>query len=223
MAAVDLPGTTSDFIRVASNLGITAAPLNFTIALWIRFDATGVRCFWDHRNNTSRINVYAYYRNDIGGVNRLYIEYTRAGVGSNAISVAQDLILDRWYFIAVTSNGTTMRLYLDNTELGNVALTSGNGTDALTDRFNVGLQDTANPTDGKVAHVIVYNEALSLARLEHLRWHRPPDNDPGLVLYWPLDERAGTIARDHAGNDHDGTLNGNATWVSEHPPTPYLK
>jgi hypothetical protein len=38
--------------------------------------------------------------------------------------------------------------------------------------------------------------------------------DPNLVGWWKLDDGSGTIAVDSSGNGHDGTLNGNPTWVA---------
>ena len=35
-----------------------------------------------------------------------------------------------------------------------------------------------------------------------------------LILHWKFDEGSGTIAHDSSGNGHDGTLEGNATWVA---------
>ena len=37
----------------------------------------------------------------------------------------------------------------------------------------------------------------------------------GLVGYYPLDEGAGTIARDMSGSGHDGTLHNGVTWISQ--------
>ncbi len=35
----------------------------------------------------------------------------------------------------------------------------------------------------------------------------------GLVAHWPLDEGDGNVAHDASGNGHDGTLDGDPTWV----------
>jgi len=37
--------------------------------------------------------------------------------------------------------------------------------------------------------------------------------DPALVVYWPLDEQSGTIAKDMSGNGNDGTVSAGPTWV----------
>ena len=42
---------------------------------------------------------------------------------------------------------------------------------------------------------------------------RPPNN-LGLVGYWPLDDGAGTVARDASGNGNIGTLQNSPTWVT---------
>lgn len=227
MAVVDLPGTTTaSHVKIDNDLGIRTTPLVFTFAAWIKIDTQpGTNVIWSllsHQNNTTDINSYYYYRNN-SGTNRIYVEYSRMNIGENTINVAQTLNVNQWYFIAYTSDGTTMRAYLDNVELGNVALTAGNGSGSNVNRFSVGAftTDLGLRMDGKVAHVFVYNEALSVARLEHLRWKRPPDNDPGLVLYWPLDENTGTVARDHSGNNYNGTIGTAGTWALEHPPTTY--
>ncbi|MEN6337692.1 MAG: LamG-like jellyroll fold domain-containing protein [Phycisphaerales bacterium] len=38
--------------------------------------------------------------------------------------------------------------------------------------------------------------------------------DPSLVVYWPLDEQSGTIAKDMSGNGNDGTVSAGPTWVA---------
>ncbi|MBV9258788.1 MAG: twin-arginine translocation signal domain-containing protein, partial [Ktedonobacteraceae bacterium] len=37
---------------------------------------------------------------------------------------------------------------------------------------------------------------------------------PGLVGYWPLDNGSGSSATDTSGGNHNGTLHGNASWVT---------
>jgi len=39
------------------------------------------------------------------------------------------------------------------------------------------------------------------------------DITTGLLVYWPLNEEAGSIVLDATGNGHDGTFNGNPQWV----------
>ena len=37
----------------------------------------------------------------------------------------------------------------------------------------------------------------------------------GLLAHWPLDEGEGTVAADISGNGLDGTLEGDATWITD--------
>jgi regulation of enolase protein 1 (concanavalin A-like superfamily) len=45
-------------------------------------------------------------------------------------------------------------------------------------------------------------------------WSALAGFDPSLVLYWPLDEGAGTVANDLSGHGNNGTLQGGPTWVT---------
>ncbi len=112
---------------------------------------------------------------------------------------------------ANTTPGGSGTVYFDDIGLyGPRCLLSGRSTDfAKADYAPVG-----NPSGDCV---IDYRELEIMAR----DWLAEDDiiatttpSSAGLVAYYPLDEGTGTTAADASGNGHDGTLGGNATWVS---------
>ena len=123
----------------------------------------------------------------------------------------------------MTYAGTTITLYLDGVSQA-TATASGNGNAGTTDGTAAGVfyrdASPAAALDGKMAHFCVYNASIGAGRMANLRWKRPPDNDPNLVLYWPMDERGGGTVFDRAGTQQNGSIT-TPLWLSDHPPTGY--
>ena len=65
---------------------------------------------------------------------------------------------------------------------------------------------------GMIDEVRVYNVALTQAQIQADFQRSLVGNEPGLVLYIPFSEGAGTTITDKTANAVDGTLNG-CTWV----------
>ena len=73
-----------------------------------------------------------------GGTRRLKFQRTRYAVADDAINYNVTLGTANWYHIAITYDGTTVRAYVDNTEVGTVGST-GNGTLATRDICTIGI------------------------------------------------------------------------------------
>lgn len=223
---VDFPGgATTDNIRIASDLGIgagvftagcwfnvqSAPPSNTTFAIFSHTDAgTSVRWFFGYRDNA--------------GTKQLVWDRTR--LGTEGVEVAADVTLTNgaWHYVGYNYDGTNIEGYYDGVSQGTTA-TSGNGSASISDFYELGVSRQDNDTiinkaDAQIAHCVVLNASSSATRIQNLQYKRPPDNDPNLVLYWPLDEGSGTTAKDHSGT-FNGTLNGNTAYLFSSPPAAY--
>jgi RHS repeat-associated protein len=120
-----------------------------------------------------------------------------------------ELPTNTWSHLALTSDGTNLRLYVDG-EL--ISTASGTSAEATASSLKLGrgnLWDTY--FDGKIDEVRLYDIALSQSDIE-------ADRDKGIGLHptpiaaYTFDEGTGTTLHDSVGN-HDGTISG-ATWSS---------
>jgi hypothetical protein len=119
-----------------------------------------------------------------------------------------------WHHVAAVYDGTTVRLYLDGTQVASTPIGSDHlQNSALTLTFAVG--NDLNP-------VTFGNEILDEIRISGVARYStnfPPATsfplDPDTVAYWRLNEGTGTIASDATGT-HNGTLQGNPppAWVT---------
>ena len=93
----------------------------------------------------------------------------------------------------------------------------------------IGTREGANYINGKIAEILIYDQALSENEIETVeqylgsKWGialvgdtAQPDFTDGLVAHLPFDENTGVVANDLTGNGYNAALvgyDGNATWV----------
>ncbi len=104
------------------------------------------------------------------------------------------------------------RLYVDG-------ILMASGTKAASDfnwntHIRIGYsQDAANPLQGQIDEVRVWNVARTQQQIResmHLRLH---GNETGLLGYWRFDEGGGGVAYDATANGNNGTLQDAPAWV----------
>jgi hypothetical protein len=131
--------TTADSLRVTSNLGITGA--NITIEGWVNIQtaltsAQFKELFIFFRGGTSPYKLWEIAYKNNGGTMQIVVQQGRICVGNNYIAINQDLGTNTWHHVALTDNGTTVRAYVDGTEIGNGS-SGGNGIACTQDDFNI--------------------------------------------------------------------------------------
>jgi hypothetical protein len=68
--------------------------------------------------------------------------------------------------------------------------------------------------DGQIDEFRVWNVARSTADIQANAFRPLLGNEPGLTVYWRLDDCSGSVATDTTGHGYNGTLYGNVTWSS---------
>lgn len=112
-----------------------------------------------------------------------------------------------WSHVAVTYDGAILRIYINGVHHDSSTPPIGVGLSNA--NLLIGkLQATGTYFDGKIDEVRLYSEALSEAQIQEDR------DRPIPVAAYSFDEGNGTVAHDSAGN-HDGTIEGGATWTKE--------
>ena len=126
-----------------------------------------------------------------------------------------------WHHAALTYDGTALKLYLDGALDNSVAAT---GTPDYTSiqpaAIASALNSTAAPAgvfSGIIDEVRIWNYARTQAQIQNAMLTQLTTPDTGLVGRWGLNDANGTVATNSIAGSPDGTLFGNATWVTDSP------
>ena len=189
----------SDYIQLDTPFSHT----NHTIAAWVYHgDVDSFDRLFDNRSEgsaTDGINIYLSSSAD-------KIQY---GVGSNTVSQSGDAILNEWYFVTATYDGTIQRLYIDGSQAGS-ATTSQTISTTTNARIGSNAWIFANFWTGNLANVAIWNRALHPDEINSIMWKSYSDlnavDKNGLQAWYALDDITGTTVPDSTGN-HNGTAN----------------
>ncbi len=162
---------------------------------------------------------------EFGFINATTLQIWTPSGGS--LNLAYPFAAEEWHHVAVTGDGSNLRIYLDGTLAG----TGGSGTNNYGSSgfpFNIGgngiFDGSGNFFNGDVDEVAVFHEALSENDIEDIYesglGEAPPPppptaspiaEPPNLLGYWNFDD--GT-AGDQSGNNVNGTTNGNVSFAA---------
>lgn len=121
-----------------------------------------------------------------------------------------DLPLNTWTHIAVTTDGSNARFYINGVIDTTNAYTITPQSSSCAWNIGVALGPGGRYFQGAMDDLRLYNRTLSATQIAALAkvgavTRRPPNN-LGLVGYWSMNDGAGTVAGDFSGNRNDGTL-----------------
>jgi len=139
---------------------------------------------------------------------------SESGSGSRNIGPVYEF--DKWYSIALISDGTNVSLYVNGVFADSV---SGFDSVAVSDSLYIAARYSASDFyTGQMAGFKIFNTALTAAQVADL-YNNPEKVVPtgvdntALKLWLPMMEGAGTTAYDGSGNGNHGTISG-ATYVN---------
>ena len=154
-----------------------------------------------------------------------------------ALVGATSMPVGSWHHIAATTDGATMRVYLDGVLDGSLDDGSIIQWDDLPAVFPPGQANWPSPAqlfigadksnslgdgptipdfdffNGFVDEAQIWNRALSQSEINLYRSASLMGTEPGLIAYWKFDEGTGTIAADASLHGADLTLFPGASWV----------
>jgi len=128
------------------------------------------------------------------------------------------LPLNRWYALAGTYDGTTMRLFVNGEPVKTQTYPGTVVQDA--NLFRIGTLGASNDyfegliDEVRVSNVVRYGPEGYVAR------RTPFTTDAHTVGLWHLDEGSGTTTADASGNGHHGTLWEGPAWTADSPFNP---
>jgi len=219
---LDYNGSSSYVNCGTVNLGGSA----FTIQSWIKVDQ------FNSVTGGASANISSLFGTEVRGINTLVrlgdgaalakekIQFV-VTIGStiNKLNGVTSLITGKWYHIAATYDGSSMKIYIN----GNVdASKSQTGTVSSTTTFNIGQNyDPARTFDGQMDEISVWKSALSQATIRNWMCQKIKSTHPNyntLEAYWKFDKGTGTAVTDHSTKSHTGSLINSPGWMTSSAP-----
>ena len=168
----------SDYIQLDDPFSYT----NHTIAAWVNIDSfsswNAIFAAQDSSSDGIRFSITSdsriYYR-----------------LNDSSVYPTDTISANNWYHIAVNYDGSTLKVYLDGSLLGNYSssTTIDNSTNAT-----IGKRSDVNSDrmDGNLANVAIWNRALSSDEINSVMWkgyQSLTDNEKsGLKAWYSLDD-----------------------------------
>jgi len=126
------------------------------------------------------------------------------------------MTINEWHMIAITKETDSLnevKVYLDGVlKLSDDFVNAANGIMTLS---SIGIGDDTQSWDGQIDEVKIYNRVLTQAEIMELY------NGGAPIGHWRFDEGAdnlcsdGTDVCDNSGEGHNGTINGDPTWITD--------
>ncbi|MCP4698212.1 MAG: PASTA domain-containing protein [Gammaproteobacteria bacterium] len=129
------------------------------------------------------------------------------------VIVANNVENGRWYHLAGSYDGNTLRLYMNGIlkaqkQAGAMDITQYLGN------MNIGRNDRWKDRlySGKIAEVRVWNKARSTVEIQQNMLNRLMGDEAGLMGYWRLNDNSGARAIDYSQSENHAALSG-ADWI----------
>lgn len=119
----------------------------------------------------------------------------------------------RWYHVAMTCDGTTLRLYQD----GKLDFSADAPEPNRVYSWNNFTLRCGNP--GALSEFRIWNTVRSQTEIANNMYAVNPQSE-GLEIYWKIDEGEGTVAHDYSGHGRDIPMM-NGTWKEQNFPPEY--
>ncbi len=136
--------------------------------------------------------------------------------GSHTIFSDSTIELNKWYQISMTYDSSltenNFKLYINGNIQAQSNVQGSIGSDS--EPFIIGVYPGLfnQYFKGGISNVQLWNRALSQAEIqEKMNKSLNPQNEQGLVAYWPMNEDEGNIIHDLSGNGNNGNIYG-AEW-----------
>lgn len=187
---------------------------NFSINVWFKTSVDNTSMFLCGKNNGTD-NAYQIMAHS--GGNMLFIHGTTVTQYPTAVSTDFTPYADNnWHMATFTYNGSTLKAYVDNVEIGTPVSLTGVGR-TYTKAWTIGTSGSANYWNGLLDEVGFWNRALTTAEINRLynnglgkQYPFPQALIDNILAYYKMD----SDANDSVGSE-DFTVNG-ATNVAGH-------
>lgn len=166
--AYDFDGV-SQFIEIPSNAGLSVSNF-YSISVWISSDIWSFNAPIDEHAIVSKINNgnwnggYEIYSGGNG-----FILHT-GNIGSNFLISSEGYLINTWYFITVTFDGTNVRLFINGILVDSTNRFGSLETSNVPLRFGRrgGAGNNNNWFNGKIDDIGIWNRALTQQEITNL-------------------------------------------------------
>lgn len=118
---------------------------------------------------------------------------------------------DTWYHIAYTYDGKNLILYKDGAQDVTKEVSKSFNFDKIKFCESFGWN-----MEVEFTQIRLWNKALSANAIKEGMARQLPDNEDGLIGYWPCDEGNGLVLKDHSANGNDIEFSSNTiNWSQE--------
>ncbi len=214
---LDFDRDQSDYVTISSPPTLGNISNKITITAWVQWRGDGTGGETQQMIIRGGSGPFRFGINDPTGNGNL--AFYCAGCTSQQWHVSNTAVpKNKWQHVAVTIDGSTIKLYQDGIE---TASASNDGTFGSSGTWFIGtLSSTTYNWNGLIDEVKIYPYARSAAEIKQDYINGAASagssavlgiadtsflND-GLVGYWPMDEASGTSVADKSGNGNTGTL-----------------
>ncbi len=197
---------TSNYVEVVLNPAWT--PTAFTIEMWVRAEHQDLPEGSGLFASSNSAATASSFQIDSDGAGNWRFLHSDGSFPIGAIAL-------NWQHLVIAYDGTTLKGFLDGTEVLSQTLT-------LSSQFtHVRLGSNRNADSlfaGQIDEARVWGRARTGYEIESDRLRRLIGNEPGLVGYWRFDEGAGNRAFDQTDKGNYGTIHGTSEWVASDAP-----
>ena len=196
-------------IVIPTSASLDAITSEITMMTWVKTPITGERQGLFERflcDDPGFRSFILDINNDDGGHLNFGICADGANNDTEFILSSGGISDDVWTHVAATSNGTTMKIYIN----GVLDAVTGDSPDGIfaagTDLHFGGWEFKTDawyyPLTGSMDEAKLYNRALSAEEIA------AEYQQGSLVAFWPMEETSGATTADVSGNGNDGAING---------------
>ncbi|MDT7832435.1 LamG-like jellyroll fold domain-containing protein [Flavobacteriaceae bacterium S356] len=204
--ALELDGT-DDFISVSSFNNLPNGNSPRTMEAWVKTNGTGAFSAIANYGTNSNTQRFGLLVNPNG---KLYF------VGSFADLEGTSVITDNaWHHVAVTYNGSTIKLYVDGVLENSSAIT----LNTLHSSFTIGKLNSSTQNDehftGQLDEIRIWDDVRTQEEIVNNAYTKFLGNEANLVSYYNFDSSSGTTLDDLSSSNNDGVLThmDNSDWV----------
>jgi hypothetical protein len=189
--ALDLDGV-NDYAETPYILNPAKAYSGFTAAAWVKLEQA-----------SGTVQVILQQK---GGVGRMWLYRSQEGylgtyIGGVATESTVTMPVGQWQHVAVTYDGTTVRLILN----GQLAADKNVAAEMSVDGMVIGANKSyGNLWNGQIDDLMIFPRKLTVQDVKDI-WN---------AAHWKFDETSGTTANDSSGFNHAGTVYG-AVWTAD--------
>jgi Concanavalin A-like lectin/glucanases superfamily len=204
---------TSSCVSVPNSVDLQLSG-SFTLSAWVNSDHAQefVPIFYKESKGFYSYSLY------LGVFDTGHVEgfVANESPGWSEVASPEALPSKTWTHLAFTSDGTTLRLYVNGKQ---VSSGSARAIEESDGPLYIGCFPNSDQFfKGQIDNVRIYNKTLSATEIEAEKGSAigapspPPPAPSGAIASWALDETSGTTTKDSTGNGHTGTVT-SPSWV----------